>query len=113
MNCKQSNEKTIKNLKIADLSPENLQAIQDLEARLGDICLIAAEKVKEVYILEAKLGPNKWVSVDKVYPEIQGLKAVFFTEEDAKNSKGALKSLLNSNENFKRKKKPIRVRKLS
>ena len=113
MNERGGRVKVVNNLKIAELSSEYLEAIKELEKRLGDICLIAAEKIREVFVLEAKLGPNIWEPVDKVYPEIKGLKAVFFDEEDAKTSKAALKSLLNSREQFKHKKRPIRIRKIT
>jgi len=99
-------------LKMAELNIGDLEQIKILEKKLGDICLIAVEKEDALYVLEAKVAPNKWAHVDMVYPEIENLKAYYGTEETAKLSKGALKSFLISNTKYKNQKRPVRIRKI-
>ncbi|RLB17813.1 MAG: hypothetical protein DRG63_03235 [Deltaproteobacteria bacterium] len=101
-----------RNMKLARLKDEELEALQELERRLGDICLIAVEKTEAFYVLEAKVGPNTWKPVDEVYTEIEGLRSYYFDEDSARLSKGALKSLLASTDSLKRIKRPIRIRKI-
>ena len=98
-------------LKYAILSNKDIESIKDLEKMLGDICLIAVEKIEALYVLEAKTAPNVWEPVDGVYPEISRLKAYYSSEDSAKLAKSALKNLLNSHRNFRAGKRPIRVRK--
>ena len=105
-------EKDLHAFKVADLDDQDINAIKELEKQLKDTCLIAVEKKEALYVLEAKLAPNQWERVDKVYSEIKDLKAYYPDEESAKISKGALKNLLQSKK-MKEKKKPIRVRKVS
>jgi hypothetical protein len=98
--------------KIAELSPEALEAIKELEKKLGDICLLAVQKNEAIYVLEAKLKPNHWESIELVYPEIDNLKAYYNTEEEARLAKGALKNYLIAQKKRGIVKKPIRVRKI-
>jgi hypothetical protein len=101
----------MRNVKAAQLSPEDLKAIRDLEKTLGgNVCLLAVEKEGALYVLEAKLGPNRWRRVDQVYPEIDGLKPFFQRHEDAHDAKAALKSFLNSPKGRTLHKRPIRIR---
>ena len=100
------------NTKMAKLSDEDVEAIRSLEKKLGDKCLIAVEKGEAMYALEAKISPNVWEAIDKVYPEIKDLKAYYPDDETARLAKGALKSLLNSNKAYMKRKKPIRLRKI-
>ena len=100
-------------LKMAQISSSELEEIKALEKKLGDICLIAVEKSDAIFVLEAKIGPNEWKSVDKVYPEIERLRAFYGDEETAKLSKGALKSFLNASNDFKGRKKPVRIRRIN
>ncbi len=62
--------------KVADLNEEKLKNIQALEKDLGEnICLVAIEKTGSLYVLEAKVAPNVRERVDKVYPELENLRA--------------------------------------
>lgn len=99
------------NVRVAQLSPAELQAIRDLEKSLGNkVCLVAVEKEGALYVLEAKLGPNQWERINRVYPEIPDLRAYFRRHEDAHDAKAALKSFLNSNKAKHLRKRPIRIR---
>lgn len=99
--------------KFADLSDEKIAIIRDLEDKLGDnICLVAMEKTGSLYALEAKLGPNNWERVDKVYPEIKDLRPYYASKEDAHLTKSSLKKLLATKKNLKERKLPIRMRKV-
>lgn len=100
-------------MEVAELSEEDIEAIRALEKRLGDICLVAVKKGDAFYILEAKVAPNVWEPVDKVYPGIENLRAYYSHEEAAKLSKGALKSFLASTKKGTLKKRPIRIRKIN
>jgi hypothetical protein len=85
--------------------------IRDLEQTLGDrVCLLAVEKEDALYVLEAKMAPNRWKRIDRVYPEIENLKAFFQQHEDAHDAKAALKSFLNSGRAKHLQKRPIRIR---
>ena len=97
-------------VKIAQLSDEDLEAVRLLEKKLNNrVCLVAVEK-ETVYVLEAKLGPNVWQRADEVYP-IENLRVFYKNEEDAIAAKAGLKSLLNSKQfKDKVKKRPLRVR---
>jgi len=99
------------NVKVAELSPDELKAVRDLEKTLGGkVCLLAVEKEGALYVLEAKIAPNRWERIDRVYPEIEGLKAFFQRHEDAHDAKAALKSFLNSAKAKQLQKRPIRIR---
>ena len=99
------------NIKVARLTQENLNAIRDLEKSLGDnICLLAVEKEGALYVLEAKMAPNRWERVDHAFPEIGDLRAFFQSHEDAHVAKTALKSFLNSPKGKAFVKRPIRIR---
>jgi hypothetical protein len=99
-------------LKIANLTPENLENIRALEAKLdSDIFLVAVEAIDSIYVLEAKMSSNAWKRVDKVYPEIKGFKAYYAEQDAAKEAKGWLKNFLTNNNLYPRpKKRPIRIR---
>lgn len=100
--------------KVADLPEEKIKNIRELESKLGDnICLVAMERAGAIYVLEAKLGPNLWERVDKVYPELESLKAYYVSQEDAHLTKSSLKKLLNGPAKQKFKKRPIRIRKIT
>ena len=99
------------NVKVAELSPDELKAVRDLEKTLGGkVCLLAVEKEGALYVLEAKIAPNRWERIDRVYPEIEGLKDFFQRHEDAHDAKAALKSFLNSPRAKALQKRPIRIR---
>ncbi len=99
------------NVKVAQLSPAEIKAIRDLEKSLGGkVCLLAVEKEGALYVLEAKLAPNHWERIDRVYPEIPDLRAFFRRHEDAHDAKAALKSFLNSPRARAFQKRPIRIR---
>ena len=99
-------------LKIAVLSPEDLDTIRDLERKLGpNIRLVAVETKDVLYALEAKISPNRWRRVDAVYPQIKGIKAYYAEHDAAKEAKGWLKGfLLNNTLDPKPVKRPIRIR---
>jgi hypothetical protein len=101
-------------LKIAELSPEDIEIIQSLEDKLGPgIRLVAVKSDAILYALEAKMGPNHWERVDRVYPEISGIQAYFADEGLAKEAKAMLKGFIVSNKlSPKPKKRPIRVRQI-
>ena len=102
----------LNDLKIAALSPEDIETIKALENKLGpDIRLVAVESKDVLYALEAKMAPNEWQRVDEVYPEIKGIKAYYNDQDAAREAKGWLKGfLINNNLNPKPKKRPIRIR---
>ena len=99
-------------VKIANLNAEDIKTIQALERKLGaGICLVAVEKKDVLYVLEAKLAPNQWQRVDKVYRDIQDLKAYFNNYESARETKTALKRfLIQQQKKRKLAKRPIRIR---
>lgn len=99
--------------RIAKLKPEEIEAIRRLEENLGNrFCLLAVEKLESLYVLEAKVAPNAWERIDKVYPEIEGLKAYYLSEEDARLAKASIKSLLMGKLRGSLEKRPIRIRKV-
>ena len=102
----------LNDLKIAALSPEDLETIRNLEQKLGpNIRLVAVETKDVLYALEAKMAPNEWQRVDSVYPEIKDIKAYYAEEEAAREAKGWLKGfLINNKLNPKPQKRPIRIR---
>jgi hypothetical protein len=99
-------------MKMAELSQEDLETIQQLEKKLGpDIRLVAVESKDVLFVLEAKMAPNNWERVDSVYPEIGGINAYYANQDLAKEAKGWLKGfLINNKLSPKPKKRPIRVR---
>ena len=99
-------------LKIATLSPEDLETIRKLEKKLGShVRLVAVETKDVLYALEAKMAPNQWQRVDTVYPEIKGIKAYYAHEDAAREAKGWLKGFLINNSLIPRpQKRPIRIR---
>lgn len=99
------------NVKVASLPAEDLEAIRAFEKTLrGNVCLLAVEKSKALYVLEAKLAPNRWQRVDRTYPEVGDLKAFYDRHPDAHNAKAALKAFLNSTAARNITKRPIRIR---
>ena len=102
----------LNDLKIAALSPEDLETIRTLEKKLGpNIRLVAVETKDVLYALEAKMAPNEWQRVDTVYPEIKDIKAYYTQEDAAREAKGWLKGfLINNKLTPKPKKRPIRIR---
>ena len=98
-------------VKVAQLSSADLKAIRDLEKSLGDkVCLLAIEKEGALYVLEAKMAPNRWQRIDQVYPEIKELRVFYQRHEDAHDAKAALKSFLNTAKAKSLQKRPIRIR---
>lgn len=98
---------------IARLNDNEVRTIRELEVVLGNkFCLLAVDKIASLYVIEAKLGPNSWERVDKVYPEVEGLNAFYCSEEDAKLAKSSLKSLLAGKMKHSIVKRPIRIRKI-
>lgn len=99
-------------VKIACLNAEDIKTIQTLERKLGaGICLVAVEKKDVLYALEAKLAPNQWQRVDRVYQDIEGLKAYFNNYEAAREAKAALKRFLIQQQKTRNlAKRPIRIR---
>ncbi len=101
-------------MKIAQLGEKELEIIRTTEESLnGNICLLAVEKVERLYVLEAKVAPHVWERVDRVYAEIEGLRAYYCTEDDAKLAKASLKSLLQGRWKNRVAKYPIRIRHLT
>lgn len=102
----------LEDLKIAALSPEDLETIQALERKFGSNIRLVAVETKDVhYALEAKMGPNQWQRVDMAYPEIKDLKAYYAEQDSAREAKGWLKGfLINNNLTPKPVKRPIRIR---
>jgi hypothetical protein len=99
------------NVKVAQLPPEDLEAIRAFEKTLrGNVCLLAVEKSGALYVLEAKLAPNRWQRVDRAYPDIDDLKAFYDRHADAHEAKAALKAYLNSRAARNLTKRPIRIR---
>jgi len=99
------------NIKVAQLSEQNIKAIRDLEKLLDDkICLLAVEKEGALYVLEAKIAPNRWKRIDHAYPEIEHLRAFYQSHENARDAKAALKAFLNSPKGKAFHKRPIRIR---
>lgn len=102
----------LEDLKIAALSPEDLDTIRELEKKLGPTIRLVAVETKDVlYALEAKMGPNQWQRVDTVYPQIKDIKAYYAEHDAAREAKGWLKGfLINNTLSPKPKKRPIRIR---
>ena len=102
----------LEDLKIAVLSPEDLDTIRELEKKLGPTIRLVAVETKDVlYALEAKMAPNQWQQVDTVYPEIKNIKAYYAEHDAAREAKGWLKGfLINNTLSPKPKKRPIRIR---
>ena len=96
----------------ADLTPEQMAVIAVAEKQLpAEVRLVAVKRASEMYVLEAKLGPNEWLRVDKVYPEIEGLKSYFGDADACRAAKAALKGFLISNRlKPQLQKRPIRIR---
>ncbi len=104
----------IKN-KIAELTQEEVGLIKTIEEKLKNrVCLVAVEKGQKLFSLEAKISPNHWERVDRVYPEIEGLKAFFMDEDTCRLAKTTLKNFLNGNKarELQLNKRPIRIRKI-
>lgn len=102
----------VSHLKPATLTPEQREKLMALEDKLG-FCLFAVENVESLYVLEAKLAPNVWHKVTKVYPDIKDLKDFYLEREDAHNAKSRLKRILGTKPEYRSRKKPIRNRKIS
>ncbi|MBU2550895.1 MAG: hypothetical protein KKB20_20965 [Proteobacteria bacterium] len=102
----------MREMKPADLTPQELAEIKALEARLGRVCLVAVRPVEAMYAVEAKLEPNVWVPVDQVYPEFENLNSYYQDREDAAATKTALKNLLRGRTDLKSRRRPIRVRRI-
>jgi len=102
----------VKEIRLADLSEEELEAIKALEKELGRVCLVAVKKAEALYAVEAKLGPNSWVPVSLAFPELAGLASYYADQDDAQAAKSSLKSLLAGRPELRRLKKPIRVRRI-
>ena len=102
----------MKEISLADLSEEELKAVKALEKELGRICLVAVERTEALYAVEAKLGPNSWVPVNRAFPELAGLASYYADRNDAQAAKSSLKSLLAGRPELRRMKKPIRIRKI-
>ena len=99
-------------LRMANLTQEDLEEIRLLENRLGGVCLVAVEPINALYVVEAKTAPNCWQGVDLVYGEISQLKSYFREKEDALLAKTTLKNLLKSGRLPNARKFPLRVRKI-
>nr|HID59714.1 hypothetical protein [Desulfobacterales bacterium] len=99
-------------MEFADIPHEHVEKIKELEKELGDVCLLAVKKAESIYVLEAKVSPNRWESVHKVYPKIETLRSYYDNLENAKAAKVALKNLLKSKK-YEFVKRPIRLRKLT
>ncbi len=95
-----------------ELTEEQLAKIRILERELGDVCLLAVRRAEAFYAVEAKVDRNRWDPIDQAYPTIEGLRAYFISQDDAKKAKDSLKSLLMSKVGQKFNKRPIRVIKL-
>ena len=102
----------LNDLKIAALSPEDLETIRTLEKKLGpNIRLVAVETKDVLYALEAKMAPNRWQRVDEAYPQIKGIRAYYAEHDAAREAKGWLKGfLINNTLDPKPEKRPIRIR---
>jgi len=99
------------NIKVAQLTDEDLLAIRELEKSMGDkVCLLAVEKEGALYVLEAKIAPNRWKRIDHAYPGIEHLRAFYQSHENAHDAKAALKAFLNSPKGKAFHKRPIRIR---
>ncbi|MEJ2638220.1 MAG: hypothetical protein P8010_01460 [Desulfosarcinaceae bacterium] len=99
-------------LEFADLTPDQMAVVAEAEQKLpADVRLVAVKRTSEMYVLEAKLGPNDWLRVDQVYPEVENLKSFYRDGETCKAAKAALKGFLISNKlRPQLKKRPIRIR---
>jgi hypothetical protein len=99
-------------LEFAELTPEQMAVVAEAEQKLpADVRLVAVKRSSEMYVLEAKLAPNEWQRVDRVYPEIEDLKSYYRDAEACKAAKAALKGFLISKKiKPQLKKRPIRIR---
>ncbi len=97
---------------LAYLSPEQMAQVKALEDKLDNVRLLPIGKEQEIFVLEAKMGPNEWQPVHLVYPEVEGLACCYFSENDAALAKSSLKSMLRRRGPLQHRKRPIRVRKV-
>ena len=102
---------SVSHLKPVSLTPDQHRKLAALEDKLG-FCLFAVENPESLYVLEAKLAPNVWRKVTKVYPDIRELKDFYLEREEAHNAKSRLKRILGTKPEFRSRKKPIRNRKV-
>ncbi len=72
----------------------------------------AMEENNHLWILEAKVEPNDWQSVDQAFSGLRPLVASFDSEAKAKSAKTKLKSYLSSTAERKLLKLPIRIRRI-
>lgn len=93
----------------ADLNPEQVDAIRQMEASLEQgVCLLAV-KQQSLFVLEAKTAPGQWQSIQNIYSQ-DDLPSWYGTREEALAAKAVLKGLLNGKWKPRFKKYPIRVR---
>ena len=97
-------------LVLANLSARQMDTLRQLQEKFG-VVLVPLKEVEGIFVLEAKVEPNRWEPVHEVYPDIEGLASYYLSREDAALAKAALKSLLRRRA-MQPRKLPIRIRKL-
>lgn len=70
------------------------------------------QQPKNLYVIEVKTEPNAWQRIDRAYPEIPYLRAIYHREDLANDAKSIVKWFFNSIYAPKSKKRPIRIRKI-
>jgi hypothetical protein len=84
-----------------------------LEKKLYDLMLQdRIDEARHLYVLEVKTEIKIWQKIQRVYPEIPYLKAVYHREDIAKGVKSIIKWFFNSIYAPKSQKRPIRIRKV-
>ena len=97
----------------ANLSPEALEAVRDLESSLSDCHLLAVAPQRHVFRLEMKHGPGDWRPVEEELRALPLIVTHFTSEADAKWAKGRLKNFFHSLPELERWRRPIRIRKVT
>ena len=93
----------------ADLNLPQRDAVTPLKSKTnGGICLMQ-EQHQSFFVLEAKIAPNKWQTIQTVYP-LDDLPIFYFKRNEAVAVKAALKTRLLGKWKNRVKKYPIRVR---
>jgi len=93
----------------ADLNLSQGDAFTQLKSKTSDgICLLQ-EQHQSFFVLEAKTAPNKWQTIQSIYP-LDDLPTFYLKRNEAVAAKAALKTRLLGKWKNRVKKYPIRVR---
>lgn len=101
-------------VRLAELTPEAMAAIEALERELGDgVHLLAVRALRFDYVLEVKLAANRWVPFEEAYPDLEQIVTRHPDEVAARAAKARAKDLFRSPRLARLKKRPIRIRRVA